>query len=120
MGEHDVLIDREREAWRALSTPGAAAGFYADVLADDVLFLLPGDLVIDDRQAVIDSMGGPPWSSFDLTAMRVVSLSPTSAVVTYRGSAVRDGQTYTALFSSTYVLDLAGSWRLRLHQQTPT
>lgn len=120
MSTHDELLDLERAAWDALSTGGdAAAVFYADVLADDVLMLLPGGMVIDDRAQVIDSMRGAPWSAYELADERVHDLSDTSAVVAYRGTARRDdAEPYEALFNSTYVHD-GSAWRLAVHQQTP-
>jgi hypothetical protein len=113
------LIALERAAWEALSSDGeAAAKFYSDVLAEDVLMLLPGGLVIDDRSTVIESMRGTPWSSFEMTDERVLELTDSSAVVTYQATAVREGDEYKALFNSTYVRR-NGSWKLALHQQTP-
>jgi Domain of unknown function (DUF4440) len=119
MSTSEDLLAMERAAWEALSTDGdAAAAFYEDVLASEVLMLLPGGLVIDDRAQVVDSMRGAPWSSYELSGERVHELSDTSAVVAYRGVAVRGSDTYTALFNSTYVKE-DGAWRLTLHQQTP-
>lgn len=113
------LVDLEREAWRALSTDGeTAAEHYERVLAEEVLMLLPGGLVIDDRRAVIDSMRGAPWESFELSGERVIVLGDRTAVVTYRATAHRPDQDYEALFSSTYVRE-GCEWRLALHQQTP-
>jgi hypothetical protein len=117
--DHAELIELEHQAWKALTTGGAAAtAFYERVLADDVLMLLPGGLVLDDRDSVIASMGGDPWSSFSLSDERVVELSGDSAVVAYRASARRGAVEYRALFNSTYVHEPDG-WRLKLHQQTP-
>lgn len=96
----------------------AAASFYEEVLADEVLMLFPGGAVIDDRNDVIASMSGPPWQSFETSDERVLCLSDSAAVVAYRATAVRDGDEYTALFNSTYVHD-GEAWRLTLHQQTP-
>lgn len=118
MTRHDELVELEREAWAALSTEGAAAPFYDDLLAKDVLMLLPGGTVIDDRTQVVDSMSGTPWSSFELADERVIDLTEDSAVVAYRATAVREGHEYSALFNSTYVRE-DGEWRLALHQQTP-
>ena len=113
------LIALEREAWMALSSSGeASAEFYARVLADDVLMLLPGGMVIGDRAQVIDSMHGAPWDSFKLVDERVLELGEDSAAVTYRATARRQGSNYEALFNSTYVR-VDGEWRLALHQQTP-
>lgn len=114
----DELIELEHRAWDALATEGAARDFYADVLAPDVLMLLPGGMVIDDRDAVVASMTGPPWDEFDLRDERVVELGPGSALVAYRARARRGDVDYDALFSSTYV-KLDGRWRLAVHQQTP-
>jgi len=119
MTRHGELLDLERAAWDALSSDGdAAATFYEGVLADDVLMLLPGGLVIDERSQVIDSMRGASWASFELTDERVLDLGETSAVVAYQAVARRDGNEYKALFNSTYVRD-GDAWKLALHQQTP-
>lgn len=119
MTTSDDLLDLEREGWQALSTDGeAAADYYARMLADDVLMLLPGGLVIDDRQQVIDSMQGAPWDSFEVSEARVLELDDRTAVVAYRATARRSGGDYEALFNSTYV-SAGGEWRLALHQQTP-
>lgn len=119
MSSPESLIDLEHEAWVALSTSGdAAAAFYERVLAEDVLMLLPGGLVIDDRARVIESMRGAPWTSFELSDERVLALTDSSALVAYRATARRGDDHYTALFNSTYVRQ-GDSWRLAVHQQTP-
>jgi len=113
------LLDLERAAWDALSTDGeTASAFYDDVLAEDVLMLLPGGMVIDDRSTVVDSMSGAAWQSYELSDERVVPLGDDSAIVGYRATATRDDEPYTALFNSTYVRQ-DGDWKLVLHQQTP-
>ncbi len=119
MDRNGTLLELERSGWRALATGGEAAGaFYGDVLADDVLMLLPGGLVIDDRDEVVSSMSGAAWDSFELADERVFDLTPDSAVVAYRATARRSDTSYQALFNSTYVRQ-AESWRLAVHQQTP-
>lgn len=119
MTARDELVQLERAGWEALSSDGeAATSFYAEVLADDVVMLLPGGLVIDDRDQALTTMGGAPWTSFELADERVVGLGDSGAVVTYRASADRDGQRYDALIASTYVR-VDGAWRLAVHQQTP-
>lgn len=119
MAMADDLLELEREGWRALATDGAAATAHYDrVLADEVLVLLPGGLVLDDRQAVVESMGGAPWDRYELSDERVLPLDPNAAVVAYRASAARGDTTYAASFASTYVRQ-DGRWRLAVHQQTP-
>jgi hypothetical protein len=119
MTARDELVELEHAGWEALSSDGeAATAFYDDVLADDVVMLLPGGLVIDDRDQALTTMGGAPWTSFDLSDERVVVLGDSGAVLTYRARADRGGQHYDALFASTYVR-VDGAWRLAVHQQTP-
>lgn len=119
MGDHDEVADLEREGWAALTTDGAAARrFYGEVLVDTPRFLLPGGLVIDDRDAIVASMGGPPWDEHTLHDVEVVPLGGDAAVVTYRAEAARGGEPYVALVSSAYVRE-GSRWRLAVHQQTP-
>jgi hypothetical protein len=109
----------ERDGWQALSTSAdVARGFYDAVLAEDVLMLLPGGLVLDDREQVLATMSGPPWTHHELHDVRALGLSDDCVVVTYRVHAEREGAPYDALMSSTYVRR-DGAWRLALHQQTP-
>jgi hypothetical protein len=115
----DQVLEVERAGWRALSTSGdEAAHFYEEVLAAEAVILLPGGMVLDDRQQIIASMQGVPWDSFELSGERVLPLGRDGAVVAYRVSATRGGQTYEALIGSTYVLD-GNQWRLAVHQHTP-
>ena len=118
MNQHDELIELERAAWQALSTEGAAAPYYEKTLAGTVLMLLPGGLVVDDRDQVVDSMRGTPWTSYEMFDERVLDLTPDSAVVAYRVEATREDMDYEALLNSTYVRE-DGKWKLALHQQTP-
>lgn len=119
MAIHDELLAIERRGWEALSADGASAvRFYDEVLAADVLVLLPGGLVIDDRRRVVDSMREAPWTGFELRDEHVLPLGEDAAVVAYEATARRPDQEYTALFNSTYVREGDG-WRLVVHQQTP-
>ncbi len=92
--------------------------FYSDVLAMQAVMVLPGGMVLDDRDQVIDSMSGPPWESFSISDESVLELAADCAVVVYRASARRGDREYRAVFNSTYVFE-DGAWRLALHQQTP-
>ena len=112
------LIELEQGGWEALSTEGAASGFYDEVLAAEPLMLLPGGMVIDDRQTVVDSMGGPPWDDVHLEEMRVIQLGADAAVVAYGAEARRGETEVSSLFNSTYRRE-GGAWRLVVHQQTP-
>ena len=119
MDARDELIALENDGWEALSTDGAAAtAFYGRVLDDAVVMLLPGGMRLDDRDAILQSMGGAPWTSYELEDPEVVALGADGAVVVYGVRAVRDGAEYSALVSSAYARR-DGAWRLAFHQQTP-
>ncbi len=115
------LIELEEEGWRALSAgDGAAARFYGQVLDDNPVMVLPGGAVLDDRELIIRSMSGKPWSSYRLDEGIVARMvTAESGIVVYGVTAIRAGSPpYSALMSSVYVRRPAG-WKLVLHQQTP-
>jgi hypothetical protein len=114
------LFDLEKEGWKALSSSGAhATRFYGRVLDDDIVMLLPGGVLAEDRDQILDSMSGTPWSEYRLSGMQVLLPNDDTGVVVYRVEASRKGSPgYAALVSSIYVRRKAG-WRLLLHQQTP-
>jgi hypothetical protein len=114
----DELAALERQGWDALATSGAAARtFYERVLDHDVLMLLPGGLVLDDRAAIVEAMSGQPWSRYTLEDLRARRPTPDTGLVTYGAVADRDGKAYSALMSSLYVR--RDGWKLIFHQQTP-
>lgn len=116
---NDDLIELERSGWSALSSDGdAAARFYEEVLAPDVLFLFPGGVVIDSRAAALESMRGASWDRFELVNERVIRLSDECAVVAYRAKAARGRIEYDALCTSTYTR-VSGRWLMVVHQHTP-
>lgn len=119
MNESDELIALETDGWQALSTDAAAAaGFYGRVLDDAVVMLLPGAMRLTDREAILQSMGVAPWTSFALEDPQVVRLGADGALVVYGVVAEREGGAYSALVSSGYVRR-DGGWRMAFHQQTP-
>jgi hypothetical protein len=119
MSQHE-LADLERRGWEALSATGpAAASFYERHLDQAVIMLLPGGLVLDDRGAIIESMSGQPWSSFQLQDLRVFQPVPDTGIVVYGVVAQRGGAPpYSALVSSHYARRGDG-WKMNFHQQTP-
>jgi hypothetical protein len=108
----------EERGWEALSTQGAGADFYREVLDGEVVMLLPGGLRLADREAIIESMGGPPWSAHHLEEIHEHRPTPDTALVTYGVVARRGDVEYSALVSSLYVRRELG-WRMAFHQQTP-
>ncbi len=115
----DVLVDLERAGWRALASSGSdVRRFYGAVLAADPVFVLPGGLVLTERDAIIDSMLGAPWSHHELSDVRVAAVGEDARAVVYRATARRGDTDYEALVTSTYA-QIDNGWRLVLHQQTP-
>ena len=108
----------ERRGWEALSGPNGAE-FYAETMADDGLMVFPG-IVLDKAGAIDAIRGAPPWASFELSDMRLVTMSDDAGLVAYRAVARRDGQPpYEAQMSSVYTRR-EERWLLILHQQSPT
>jgi hypothetical protein len=117
MGRNE-LVALEEDGWRALSSSGEAAReFYERVLDHTVVMLLPGGMVLDDRAAIVASMAGPPWSSYELDDVRCLQPTPDTGIVAYGAVARRGAQEYSALMSSIYVRREDG-WKLVFHQQT--
>ena len=110
----------ERRGWQALATSGAAAtGFYTEVLDDGATMLLPGGMMLTDRESILRTMSGQPWSLYRLEGLHPSSLTADDVVVIYGVVAERTGSPpYSALISSTYTRRPNG-WKLALHQQTP-
>jgi hypothetical protein len=112
-------IELERQGWNALSTsPAAAMQFYAEALAREVVMAFPQGMLVSDREQIVTSMGGPPWSTYELTDERALALADDAVLVSYRAAAVREGEPYRAICSSGYTRE-DGQWRLAFHQQTP-
>jgi len=113
-GELEAL---ERRGWEALASPDGAA-FYEDVMADDGLMVFPG-LVLDKRQTIRAMAAERPWTSFDLSDIRVITATSDSAVVTYRAKAIRAGSGPYDAFMTTVYARRDRRWRVVFHQQTP-
>ena len=112
----DELEDLERDGWEALSGPNGAA-FYEEVMHDDGLMVFPG-LTMDKPASLQAIRQAGPWSSFELTDVRVVRVGD-SGLVTYRAVGQRTGRApYQAVMSTVYTRH-GGRWRLLLHQQSP-
>ena len=110
------LADLEREGWEALSGPNGAT-FYEEVMHDDGFMVFPG-LTMDKPASLEAIRQAGPWSSYELTDVRVARVGD-SGVVTYKAVGQRTGRPpYQAVMSSVYVRQ-GGRWRLLLHQQSP-
>jgi hypothetical protein len=110
------IEELERAGWDALSGPDGAA-FYAECMADDGLMVFPGS-VMDKAAAIAAISSAAPWSSYELSDVRIVEAAPGSTVIAYRASAVRGTTEYVAEMTSHYARR-NDRWQLILHQQSP-
>ena len=122
MADDDLLSDLLALDERFFE-PGAGRALYEEALADPSLMVVPGPPPLD-RAAALDaaaqSASGAGWTSHEIhEGARLLRLGPDVVSITYRATAVREGQDpYHALFTSVYVRE-DGGWKLALHQQTP-
>lgn len=110
-----TLVALERNFWKS------DADFYERHLSAAAVMALPVPAGILRRDEIVASIAeGQPWAHLRIINPRVVTLSPTSALLTYRAQASRKGDSseYLAVVSSAYVLS-GGEWQLAFHQQTP-
>ena len=110
-----ALLALERRFWKG------DAAFYERHLSADAVMALPVAAGILRRDQIVSSVAAAPrWTQLRIVNPRVVRLSDTSAMLTYRAQASRDGDPapYLAVASSAYVL-AGGEWQLAFHQQTP-
>lgn len=62
----------------------------------------------------------PPWRTYEISGVRVISGGAESATLVYGGTAYCEGDepAFVGVMSSVYVRE-GDSWRLALYQQTP-
>ena len=86
-------------------------------MADDGFMVFPS-LVMDKQAALSVIRQAEPWSTFELSDVRVTA-SQGVALIIYRAVGQRSGQPqYEAVMSSVYVRR-GDDWKLLLHQQSP-
>ncbi|WP_109211801.1 MULTISPECIES: nuclear transport factor 2 family protein [Microbacterium] len=115
----DELLGLERRGWQSLCD-GDGADFYGEIMSSDGVMVLANGVVMD-RATVTQSLAdAPPWDSFRIEEPQIVPAGDDSAVLVYRGVAIRrgDSQPFEALMTSVYVKT---DERIHLvsYQQTP-
>jgi len=115
----DELLELERAGWRSLCD-STGAEFYRATMTDDAVMVLANGQVMTRDEVVAALAQAPPWASFDLSDVRVVSMGEDAAALVYVGTARRDGddEPFVGAMSSVYVRRDA-TWKLALYQQTP-
>jgi hypothetical protein len=111
----DHLFSLEEKFW----TQGAE--YYRRNLAPAAVMVFPDPAGVQVKDDVASSLGPVPrWSRVALEEHRLLELSGSAALVTYKATARRPdgGEPYVARASSAYVRD-GGAWKLAFHQQTP-
>jgi hypothetical protein len=116
-GLEKTLLELEEKGWAALSSD-RGADYYREHLTEHALMVFPG-IVLTRKEAIHEMGSAPPWSGHKIDDPRVERLTDDSALLTYRGTARREGQPeYSAFMTSVYV-GRDGTWKLAFHQHTP-
>jgi hypothetical protein len=115
-----TIIELEEQGWQSLSSgTNDSLAFYDRILRSDAVMLFPGGLILEGKKKILDSLAAQPWKTFRMEKPQVVSPTQGVGVLFYRVTAQRQSSmAYTALISSTYVLE-DGTWKLVFHQHTP-
>ena len=114
MPRDDDLLTLEREFWKG------DADFYRRHLSDHAVMVFPEPAGVMTRDQVLEAIASAPrWADVHLEEPRVVTLTGETAILTYKATARREGDTtpYVALVSSVYV-NGGGRWKLAFHQHT--
>lgn len=113
------LLTLEHEGWDSLCT-GNGGSFYGRTMTRDGIMVLSHGQALGRDEVIASLAAAPPWESYDIAGAKLITLTSTSAILTYTGSAQRTGDTipFRALMSTVYVHE-DGRWRIALYQQTP-
>ena len=112
------LLEIERKLWKN------DADLYGANLAEEALLIFPETGVIDRAFALdairAENKEGRRWAEVEFDDVRSLTLTPDSAVLTYKVKArwAHETASITALASSVYV-KRGGAWKVALHQQSP-
>ena len=113
MALKDELLSIEKELWTG------DAGAYRQNLDEHCLVAFTEMAGVSKREEVAGMVeGGPRWRDLELEVEGLLQPTDEVAILSYRASAVREGDRYRALVSSGYVRR-GGAWKMMFHQQTP-
>lgn len=113
------LLALEHQGWDSLCT-GNGGSFYGRTMTPDGMMILSHGQALGRDEVISSLAAAPPWESYDIAGATLITLTSTSAILTYTGSAQRAGDTapFRSLMSTVYVRE-DGRWRIALYQQTP-
>jgi hypothetical protein len=108
------LLKKEETLWSG----GATA--YRRALDDDCLVAFTEMAGVQSRDEIADMAGKSPerWRDVDIDIEGLLQPTANVTILTYRVTAMRGDQPYSARVSSGYV-NRDGDWRMMFHQQTP-
>lgn len=115
----DELLELEHKGWQSLCS-SSGADFYGQIMTEDGVMVLSHGFVFTRNQVVESLNDAPPWSRYEISEERLISLEASSAILVYKGIAWRGeaDPEFRALMSSVYVRR-ENEWRLASYQQTP-
>lgn len=114
----ETLLELERGGWDSLCD-GTGSDFYGAVMLPDAVMVLANGMVMD-RDTVVGALSeSPPWRTYDIADVRLVSVDDANAALVYTGTAYQDGDepAFVGAMSSVYHRTGDG-WKLALYQQT--
>lgn len=107
------LLNKEEGLWSG----GPSA--YRHTLDGDCLVAFTEMAGVQTRDEIANMAGkGSRWHDVDIDVEGFLQPTDDVTILTYRVSAVRDNEPYSARVSSGYV-KRDGDWRMMFHQQTP-
>lgn len=114
----DELLALEHAGWKSLCD-GTGDTVYGGLMTENAVMVLANGMVMD-RAAVVSALGqSPPWQRYEISDLRVITISDDTAALVYIGTAWRDRQDepFVGAMSSVYHHTEDG-WRLVLYQQS--
>jgi hypothetical protein len=114
----DVLLELERAGWNSLCD-STGADFYGGVMLSDAVMVLANGMVMDRDTVVAALSESPPWRTYEITDVRLITADTDNAVLVYTGTGYREGDdpAFVGAMSSVYHRT-DGGWKLALYQQT--
>lgn len=113
----EELLERERAVWQALVDGDPQAD--EDLLTEDFLGVHPSGFA-DRADHVGQLADGPTVASYELSEARVIEVSPTAALLSYRAEYRRPtGEAVEVMYISSLWCQRNGRWVNVFSQDTP-
>jgi Domain of unknown function (DUF4440)/Activator of Hsp90 ATPase homolog 1-like protein len=95
--------------------------FFEENVIDDAVLIFPGPgNTYSKAECIATIPGHPPYTKYDLSDQRVVSVAGNTAVLTHRATVSQPGwDEPREIVVGSVLVKVDGAWRLALHQWTP-